>query len=77
MVFCVHECFKDAAGQDIFSLDWRQVVSYAISFLNIRLVVNSVINLGGHSRNSVRLDKTLQFKTTTTKIVEGLYLPFR
>jgi hypothetical protein len=34
-----------AAGQDIFLLDWRQVLSYDVSFLNIRIVVNSVINL--------------------------------
>jgi hypothetical protein len=26
-------------------LDWRQVLSYDVSFLNIRIVVNSVINL--------------------------------
>jgi hypothetical protein len=31
--------------QDIFLLDWRQVLSYDVSFLNIRIVVNSVINL--------------------------------
>jgi hypothetical protein len=37
--------FKHATGQDIFLLDWRQVLSYDVSFLNIRLVVNSVINL--------------------------------
>jgi hypothetical protein len=29
----------------IFLLDWRQVLSYDVSFLNIRIVVNSVINL--------------------------------
>jgi hypothetical protein len=34
-----------SAGQDIFLLDWRQVLSYGVSFLNIPLVVNSVINL--------------------------------
>jgi hypothetical protein len=28
-----------------FLLDWRQVLSYDVSFLNIRIVVNSVINL--------------------------------
>jgi hypothetical protein len=32
-------------GRDIFLLDWRQVLSYDVSFLNIRIVVNSVINL--------------------------------
>jgi hypothetical protein len=43
----LHDCFKHAAGHDIFLLDWRQVqvLSYDISFLNIRIVVNSVINL--------------------------------
>jgi hypothetical protein len=30
---------------DIFLLDWRQVLSYDVSFLNIRIVVNFVINL--------------------------------
>jgi hypothetical protein len=29
----------------MFLLDWRQVLSYDVSFLNIRIVVNSVINL--------------------------------
>jgi hypothetical protein len=28
----------------MFLLDWRQVLSYNVSFLNIRIVVNSVIN---------------------------------
>jgi hypothetical protein len=37
--------FKHAGGRDIFLLDWRQVLSYDVSFLNIRIVVNSVINL--------------------------------
>jgi hypothetical protein len=41
----VHDCFKHAAGQDIFLLDWRQVLSYDVSLLNIHIVVNSVINL--------------------------------
>jgi UDP-galactopyranose mutase len=41
----VHDCFKHRAGQDIFLLDWRQVLSYNISFLNMHLFVNSVINL--------------------------------
>jgi hypothetical protein len=40
-----YDCFKHAAGQDIFLLDWRQVLSYDVSFLNSRIVVNSVINL--------------------------------
>jgi hypothetical protein len=39
-----HDCFKHAAGQDIFLLDWRQVLSYDVSLLNISLVVNSVID---------------------------------
>jgi hypothetical protein len=25
-VLAVHDCFKHAAGQDIFLLDWRQVL---------------------------------------------------
>jgi hypothetical protein len=29
----------------MFLLDWRQVLSYDVSFLNIGIVVNSVINL--------------------------------
>jgi hypothetical protein len=41
----VHDYFKHAGGRDIFLLDWRQVLSYDVSFLNIRIVVNSVINL--------------------------------
>jgi hypothetical protein len=44
-ILAVHDYFKHAAGQDIFLLDWRQVLPYNVSFLNIRLVVNSVINL--------------------------------
>jgi hypothetical protein len=44
-IYAVHDYFKHAAGHDIFLLDWRQVLSYDISFLNIRIVVNSVINL--------------------------------
>jgi hypothetical protein len=44
-VLAFQDCFKHAGGQDIFLLDWRQVPSYNVSFLNIRLVVNSVINL--------------------------------
>jgi hypothetical protein len=44
IVYYVHDCFKHSSGQDIFLLDWRQVLSYDVSFLNIRLV-NSVINL--------------------------------
>jgi hypothetical protein len=44
-LYAVDDCFKHAAGQDIFLLDWRQVLSYDVSFLNIRIVVNSVINL--------------------------------
>jgi hypothetical protein len=44
-IYAVHDYFKHAAGHDIFLLDWRQVLSYDVSFLNIRIVVNSVINL--------------------------------
>jgi hypothetical protein len=44
-VYAVHDYFKHAAGHDICLLDWRQVLSYDVSFLNIRIVVNSVINL--------------------------------
>jgi hypothetical protein len=40
----VHDCFKHAGGHDIFLLDWRQVLSYDVSLLNIRLVVNSLID---------------------------------
>jgi hypothetical protein len=40
----VHDCFKHARGHDIFLLDWRQVLSYDVSLLNIRLVVNSLID---------------------------------
>jgi hypothetical protein len=45
ILYAVHDYFKHAAGHDIFLLDWRQVLSYDVSFLNIRIVVNSVINL--------------------------------
>jgi hypothetical protein len=44
-VYAVHDYFKHAGGRDIFLLDWRQILSYDVSFLNIRIVVNSVINL--------------------------------
>jgi hypothetical protein len=45
-ILAVHDCFKHAAGQDIFFLlGWRQVLSYD-SLLNISFVVNSVIDLG-------------------------------
>jgi hypothetical protein len=44
-VLAVHDCFKHAAGHDIFLLDWRQVLSYDVSLLNIRFIVNSVIDL--------------------------------
>jgi hypothetical protein len=44
-LYAVHDYFKHAGGRDIFLLDWRQVLSYEVSFLNIRIVVNSVINL--------------------------------
>jgi hypothetical protein len=44
-LYAVHDYFKHAGGRDIFLLDWRQVLSYDVSFLNIRIVVNSVINV--------------------------------
>jgi hypothetical protein len=44
-LYAVHDYFKHARGRDIFLLDWRQVLSYDVSFLNIRIVVNYVINL--------------------------------
>jgi hypothetical protein len=44
-VLAVHDCFKHAVGQDIFLLVWRQVLSYDVSLLNIRHIVNSVIDL--------------------------------
>jgi hypothetical protein len=44
-LYAVHDYFKHARGRDIFLLDWRQVLLYDVSFLNIRIVVNSVINL--------------------------------
>jgi hypothetical protein len=44
-IYAVHDCFKHAGGHDIFLLDWRQVLSYDVSLLNIRLVVNSLIDL--------------------------------
>jgi hypothetical protein len=61
----VHDCFKHAAGQDIFLLDWRQVLSYDVSFLNIRLVVNSVINLVISTKDNVTfyLPRPLHFLT--------------
>jgi hypothetical protein len=43
-IYAVHDCFKHAGGHDIFLLDWRQVLSYDVSLLNIRLVVNSLID---------------------------------
>jgi hypothetical protein len=50
-ILAVHDCFKHAAGQDIFLLDWNQVLSYDVSLLNSGLVVNSVINLVQFSYN--------------------------
>jgi hypothetical protein len=44
-LYAVHDYFKHVGGRDIFLLDWRQVLSYDVSFLNIRIVVNFVINL--------------------------------
>jgi hypothetical protein len=35
-IYAVHDYFKHAGGRDIFLLDWRQVLSYDVSFLNIR-----------------------------------------
>jgi hypothetical protein len=43
ILYAVHDYFKHAGGHDIFLLDWRQVLSYDVSLLNIRLVVNSLI----------------------------------
>jgi hypothetical protein len=43
-IYAVHDYFKHAGGRDIFLLDWRQALSYDVSFLNIPIVVNSVIN---------------------------------
>jgi hypothetical protein len=43
-VYAVHDYFKQAGGRDIFLLDWRQILSYDVSFLNIRIVVKSVNN---------------------------------
>jgi hypothetical protein len=45
VIYAVHDYFKHAGGRDIFLLDWRLVLSYDVSFLNIRIVGNSVINL--------------------------------
>jgi hypothetical protein len=45
VLYAVHDYFKHAGGRDVFLLDWRQVLSYDVSFLNISIVVNSVINL--------------------------------
>jgi hypothetical protein len=42
-IYAVHDYFKHAGGHDIFLLDWRQVLSYDVSLLNFRLVVNSLI----------------------------------
>jgi hypothetical protein len=42
-ILAVHDCFKHAANQDIFLLVWRQVLSYDVSLLNIRLIVNLII----------------------------------
>jgi hypothetical protein len=44
-IYAVHDYFKHVGGRDIFLLDWRQGLSYDVSFLNIRIVANSVINL--------------------------------
>jgi hypothetical protein len=45
VIYAVHDYFKHAGGRDIFFSYWRQVLSYDVSFLNIRIVVKSVINL--------------------------------
>jgi hypothetical protein len=54
-LYAVHDCFKHAAGQDIFLLDWRQLLSYDVSFLNIRIVVNVVINLVNNNLSKTAL----------------------
>jgi hypothetical protein len=55
LLYAVHDCFKHAGGHDIFLLDWRQVLSYDVSLLNIRLVVNSLIDLGPVYRSEIKL----------------------
>jgi hypothetical protein len=40
-----HFC-RAVLSTHFFLLDWRQVLSYDVSLLNIRLVVNSLIDLG-------------------------------
>jgi hypothetical protein len=53
--YAVHDCFKHTGGHDIFLLDWRQVLSYDVSLLNIRLVVNSLIDIGLVDRSEITL----------------------
>jgi hypothetical protein len=31
-IYAVHDYFKHTGGRDIFLLDWRQVLSYDVSF---------------------------------------------
>jgi hypothetical protein len=35
IVYAVHDYFKHAGGRDIFLLDWRQVLSYDVSVINL------------------------------------------
>jgi hypothetical protein len=71
VILAVHDCFKHAAGQEIFLLDWRQVLSYDVSFLNICIVVNSVINLVNKNlpRTVVQICMyvSFQFESSTTR----------
>jgi hypothetical protein len=62
-LYAVHDYFKHAGGRDIFLLDWRQVLSYDVSFLNIRIVVNPVVNLV----NKGEIHETLQICKSLTK----------
>jgi hypothetical protein len=68
-IYAVHDYFKHAGGRDIFLLDWRQVMSYDVSFLNIRIVVNSVINLANknlpRTALQIRGDQEGLFKLVT------------
>jgi hypothetical protein len=64
-IYAVHDYFKHAGGRDIFLLDWRQVLSYDVSFLNIRIVVNSVINLVNKNLPRTALYKYVWFISIT------------
>jgi hypothetical protein len=51
-ILAVHDCFLNMQQVKIFFLlRWRQVLSYDVSLLNIRLTVNSVIDLVQFSYN--------------------------